>query len=1366
MPPRKRIVTVPSSSDAEVPIPWSPSPEREPQPKPVAKRKRNTRKNAEDNDEGSPKKRKRVSRKTPVDQDEAAKKPKRNSRKRLDPNQEELDFLAEEKKKSKYRIHEPDRAAALDDMFLTQLPQDESPPWKIRGPVWQKQKSQSRPPPPPVFQKPPPKPSTKPSRPYYVEKSPSGPPVPSNQSFGSTSFSKPPPKPPATTAHLQEEPRSPAKPINGIARLPFLYSSPISPFKDEANSIVFNSSPPSPQVSVRSGTVSHNIILSPKNKSNDIEKDVFVDEAVPSSLPKRPKPVQDIPVVEIDDDDFDDSVMFTPPCAKPEQTKNPPVRGNAADKLVPNGVTDLIDDSFGDFLEDGIEDFLPSVALNHPANGWPTGDAPPLRNTPTYDVEKELADLPSDAFSSSMSSSSQNRLEDGAVDDRCISPQTDVVQSRPQALAAPLTGLRQTTLFGNAGAPIASSQVNKRHNWPLANREEPPTHHKLDLEAMKTWVYPTNLGIIRDYQYNIVHRGLFHNLLVALPTGLGKTFIAATIMLNWFRWTKDAQIVFVAPTRPLVEQQVEACLGIAGIPRRETVMLTGEVSPAIRAEEWASKRVFFMTPQTIINDLKTGYCDPKKIVLLVVDEAHRATGAYSYVEVVKFMRRFNNSFRVLALTATPGADVETVQKVIDNMEISKVEIRTENSLDIQPFIHKRSIETKVFRNNKDMLICMDLFTRAVQPVLDRLNQQNAYWARDPMKLSNYGVSQSRTKWFQSDAGRKASQPLKGMVVALFAALQGLCHGVDLLKYHSIRPFYQALIDYKNNASKKYQREISDSPHFEKLLSTLRERTANPDYMGHPKLECLRQVILNHFMDAGETGPPREGHDSHTRIMVFAQWRDSAEEICRVLKLNEPMVRPHVFVGQAATKKSEGMVQKRQKEVVEQFKTGVYNTLVATSIGEEGLDIGEVDLIVCYDQGASPIRMLQRMGRTGRKRQGKIVQLHMEGKEQTDSEKSWDSYKRMQEKIASGDEFNFHDDLARRIVPKEIQPVVDKRFIEIPIENTQLDSVEPKRRKAAKRPPKKFHMPDGVRTGFTSALRMGDDDDDAAEGRPRARTKAKKADPGNEPVPIVTLEEVTLSKKELSKLERLYQNILDTDDDKEITTPLLHKHPERQRRKGKTRYLAGHGRLTKAFICMVNRMHDVDEARVNEFRSNVHMSDIEDGASADDLSEAGMEDIEEEAEAFYETPAHSRFRVDMVGEGEESSPPPTDPRMRIRSQGITLGTSDTEGEDEMEDYRLDSELADFIVDDEEQTRAPSSSLPSIQYSSRKPSRLSKVQRVESDSDDDDELPDISSLVQRKKSPVGRETVVVDSDEAETTRRQQKRRRMVVSDSESE
>lgn len=69
------------------------------------------------------------------------------------------------------------------------------------------------------------------------------------------------------------------------------------------------------------------------------------------------------------------------------------------------------------------------------------------------------------------------------------------------------------------------------------------------------------------------------------------------------------------------------------------------------------------------------------------------------------------------------------------------------------------------------------------------------------------------------------------------------------------------------------------------------------------------------------------------------------------------------------------------KVVQRFRQGGFNTLVSTCVGEEGLDIGEVDLIVCFDAQKNPIRLVQRMGRTGRKRQGRIVVVLAEGREE-------------------------------------------------------------------------------------------------------------------------------------------------------------------------------------------------------------------------------------------------------------------------------------------------------------------------------------------------------------------------------------------------
>lgn len=864
------------------------------------------------------------------------------------------------------------------------------------------------------------------------------------------------------------------------------------------------------------------------------------------------------------------------------------------------------------------------------------------------------------------------------------------------------TSFRQQTLFGTQAQELVATQT-RVHNWPLVQRDESPTHHKLDQEAMKTWVYPTNLGKPRDYQFNIVQRGLYHNTLVALPTGLGKTFIAATIMLNWFRWTQNAQIVFVAPTKPLVHQQVDACFNIVGIPRSQTVMLTGEVPPAIRAEEWGKKRVFFMTPQTLINDYKHGYADPKRIVLLVVDEAHRATGGYDYVKVVQFLRRFNTSFRVLALTATPGATVESVQKVIDGLDIARVEIRTEQSLDIREYVHTRNLEVELFDYSEEINMCLELFSKALKPVQDKLVSHNAFWGRDPTMNSVFGLNQARAQWMKSEAGRKAQPGIKGMVNSIFSVLMSLAHALTLLKFHGIGPFFHKLKGFQDEPSKgKYATQIKADEHFKKLMGTVKMWINLPDFVGHPKLVHLETIVLNHFMDAGEgTGRAGGRPPSETRIMVFAHFRDSAEEIVRILNRHRDMVRAKVFVGQSSAKGSEGMQQKVQLAAIRDFKSGVHNVLVATSVGEEGLDIGEVDLIICYDASASPIRMLQRMGRTGRKRTGNIEVLLMRGKEENDFTKSRDSYEKMQVIIASGKDFNFHYDKSPRIVPREIEPAVDRRIVEIPFENTQAEPIQPTRRAKKAKPKKKFHVPDDAEEGFQTAAGKKIDRPTDKTKRLNDQAKGRKAtcklDMRTAALP--SLDSVLLTDAEGRTLDKTYAQV-HGDEDQLIQIPKLHA-PTTQR-KPRPVVNVQHSRTTKNLTDAFGSMRNPhrDWTTPSEFDIDFEV----------ESPLVGYPNIEETRIA---RPSKKRKRL-------------VERYSAVRSSGTIVDEDEYDLNDGFVD---DGELKQMLNDDDlDDEVIASPSLPT-----RKPAKLQQQyfmsQKSVATDDEDKELPDFDTLVGR-------------------------------------
>jgi len=91
------------------------------------------------------------------------------------------------------------------------------------------------------------------------------------------------------------------------------------------------------------------------------------------------------------------------------------------------------------------------------------------------------------------------------------------------------------------------------------------------------------------------------------------------------------------------------------------------------------------------------------------------------------------------------------------------------------------------------------------------------------------------------------------------------------------------------------------------------------------------------------------------------------------------VRPVRFVGQATRRDGDvGLSQSEQVQILKDFREAKFNVLVTTSIGEEGLHVPDVDHVIFYEAVPSEIRLIQRRGRTGRTRPGKMTVLMSEG----------------------------------------------------------------------------------------------------------------------------------------------------------------------------------------------------------------------------------------------------------------------------------------------------------------------------------------------------------------------------------------------------
>ncbi|KAI8082655.1 uncharacterized protein B0P05DRAFT_586308 [Gilbertella persicaria] len=569
---------------------------------------------------------------------------------------------------------------------------------------------------------------------------------------------------------------------------------------------------------------------------------------------------------------------------------------------------------------------------------------------------------------------------------------------------------------------------------PPALPSSTPCFHPFDTENLRTWIYPINYPI-RGYQFNIVQKAMFHNTLVALPTGLGKTFIAAVVMFNYYRWFPNSKIIFMAPTRPLVEQQIEACFTICGLPQEDTVEMMGSTTPAKRRELWKSKRVFFATPQTIQKDLESSSCAAEKIACIVVDEAHKATGNYAYSEVVRKVSKKNKDFRVLALTATPGSNLDAVQAVVDNLHITNIQIRTEDSMDIREYSHGKNTQHVIVKlsyteGSTGLLprIIEDFKQNVLGPLLTNLSKLPINVSADIERTSSFGLHVARNTF--RNTAKNVNQNIKWKVFSLCLVAEQAYRAYELLCQHGIAPFVSTVesilqefnaITQNGKEMNQAQRQFVKNSALQGILRTCKQEMTKPDFVGHPKMDQLVSILLNHFASLSE--------GKTSRAMVFSSYRNSVQDIVNVLNRHSPILLPSFFVGQASDKHgTKGLKQTEQQAVIQKFKRGEFNVLVSTSIGEEGLDIGEIDLIVCFDSQSSPIRMLQRMGRTGRKRKGKCILLMTESEEKK-FQQAKDAYSRIQGLITRGGLLKYYKPNPS-VLPNNYKPSLCRKKLDV------------------------------------------------------------------------------------------------------------------------------------------------------------------------------------------------------------------------------------------------------------------------------------------------------------------------------------------------
>ncbi|MEM4366880.1 MAG: helicase-related protein [Candidatus Anstonellales archaeon] len=425
---------------------------------------------------------------------------------------------------------------------------------------------------------------------------------------------------------------------------------------------------------------------------------------------------------------------------------------------------------------------------------------------------------------------------------------------------------------------------------------------------------------LREYQKNIVESALSKgNTLVVLPTGLGKTLVAFAVMER-----VGGRCIFMAPTKPLCEQHWQSYRELTG---KEGVLITGESRN--REDLWKCEAIF-ATPQTVRNDMRKGLV--KDASLIVFDEAHRAVGDYAYVEIAQ---KFDCLF--LALTASPGGKKARIEEVVKNLKIKNIEIRAASDEDVKGYVKNIEIEwVKV----------------GLGPIAAEIKELKGL-------LEHYAK-------LMSEAGFPLPLKSKAKLIEVGKKIMGIQHGMK----------YRLLVNYNVALHLNHMLELleTESVHaFLKYLDGLRAKQGKSAAIvsRHPKVIEIEKRLKG--MEHPKMGKLLELVERirGKKVIIFAQYREQVRHI--VEKLKEKGIKAEVFIG-----KKEGYSRKKQEEVISRFRSGEIDIMVASSIGEEGLDIPKVDVVVFYEPIPSEIRTIQRRGRAGRFMDGKVYVLMSEG----------------------------------------------------------------------------------------------------------------------------------------------------------------------------------------------------------------------------------------------------------------------------------------------------------------------------------------------------------------------------------------------------
>lgn len=463
------------------------------------------------------------------------------------------------------------------------------------------------------------------------------------------------------------------------------------------------------------------------------------------------------------------------------------------------------------------------------------------------------------------------------------------------------------------------------------------------------------------------------NTMVVAPTALGKTIVAILVAADRLYKVKNSKVLVLAPSKPLAIQHESSFKEFLTLP---CTSITGAVKTDERVKRWEESRIICATPQTVESDLLNGRYDLSSVSLIVFDECHHGVGSYSYVYLASRYVQESKFNLILGLTASPGSDKAKIKEVCQNLYIQSIVVKTEDDSDVKPYFNPVEIDWVRVKMSEELEKIKTHIDKALKVRLKALKNMGVIRT---VSVGKRDILSARAK-IQGEIAR-TTNPDKELfrAISILSAVINIQHSQELIETQGVSTFnkYVGRLRKKNTKAAK---SLMWDDNFARAIKLAKE--AEKHGWEHPKLRELTKILkkeLASFDGQTKLQSTRftdNEDEASSKIIVFTQYRDTLEMIHQ--KLEKEGIKSAKFFGQATKDGEKGLTQKQQKAIIKSFRMGEYDVLLSTSVAEEGIDIPAVDLVILYEPVPSEVRMIQRRGRTGRKRTGRVKVLITNG----------------------------------------------------------------------------------------------------------------------------------------------------------------------------------------------------------------------------------------------------------------------------------------------------------------------------------------------------------------------------------------------------